>query len=285
MAFAFFFAATWVFLFICMLVYNGGQAIVGTLVGAKVDEVSVGTNLFLGAFKSRILDIECTWGILPITGYTKFRGMSDEPERTEEASESNTESGAANFNQLPIVNRMCILAIGPILNFFIGVIFLAMPVLLGGPRLAVDVDAATQILSTSVPDLSVDDEPIGWRDQWQLLNDTFFAFVNRAITGQSLKGWGGPIGWIVTTSIAGTYSSSAWLSCVGVIGIAWSFLNLLPLPILNGGKLLMLASESVFGAIPANFENGLLLVSLLLALVLYVGLLTIDAYWAIGQFA
>jgi regulator of sigma E protease len=99
--------------------------------------------------------------------------------------------------------------------------------------------------------------------------------LGQLVTGKVGAGLEGPVGIVRRTAFAWTEGVDAFLSFLGLISIAVAFFNLLPVPGLDGGRLLFLGIAAVRGKpVDERFENALTAAGfvLLLSLIAWVTL-------------
>ena len=85
-----------------------------------------------------------------------------------------------------------------------------------------------------------------------------FSFLKRVVTGKgSTKELGGPIVIGQLSGAAARQGLAAFLNFMAIISVNLAVLNLLPIPVLDGGHLVFLFAEGVRGGRPVSAENRL----------------------------
>ena len=85
-----------------------------------------------------------------------------------------------------------------------------------------------------------------------------FSFLKRMVTGKgSTKELGGPIVIGQLSGAAARQGLAAFLNFMAIISVNLAVLNLLPIPVLDGGHLVFLFAEGVRGGRPVSAENRL----------------------------
>lgn len=215
----------------------------GAALGGIVEEVSVGAGPTL--WFCTVRGIKLKFGAIPIGGYTRFLNQEAlQKGETEEGIPVSREEGIP-FEELPIGSRFITIGLGPLSFLCIGVIFFAIAQTLPHSDVVVSSQSNFPIRPTAVPGLSVIPRHADAISQAQLVLNTSLEFFWRVITLQSLQGWGGILGMIVTCSGAGVLATGAWYSCMGAVIFGFGLINLLPLPGYSGGNLLFLLCEAL----------------------------------------
>lgn len=265
MGWIFFVVLTFAAFGLVQAIYTTLQAVVGWLAGATVEAISVGCGP--NVFEKTICGISWRVGAIPVGSYTRFLSPSDEQPPGTDATVSAKSPDKVSFGDVPILGRVATLLIGPLSSAFIGLVCVAVPIWTGGDQVVINDKLPMQLGKTGVPYLTVDQRASTWFGQEQLLANTFVEFSFRAMTFKSLKGWGGYLAWLSTLGSAGVNSPAVWLSCFGVTMIGMGVANLLPVPILNGGYIVLHLTQAVFGRFPPKYvaaANGFGLIFVLL---------------------
>lgn len=83
-------------------------------------------------------------------------------------------------------------------------------------------------------------------------------FIKQLFTRRSLEGTGGPVGIIAATTASAQQGFKVYLLLLAVISINLAVLNLLPLPILDGGQALFYTIEAIIGRrLPDRIKFGI----------------------------
>ena len=251
------------------------QAFVGWGVGATVEVVSVGSGPVL--FEKVIRGVKCRLSAIP-GGYTKFAGQDGDLDH-DNTSESVSPDGVVPYGDVTILGRAVMLLSGPTSSVLIGLACVAIPVLIGADQLVVDAEVPARWAKIGVPNLTVSQQPSTWMGQRELFEKTILEFSIRTATFRSLKGWSGFFGWLSTLGSAGKHSVAAWFTCFGVTMIGIGLLNFLPIPVLNGGHLVFLVVEAVYGKPSERLLIGATYIGMLFVLVMMVRVILADIAW------
>lgn len=95
--------------------------------------------------------------------------------------------------------------------------------------------------------------------------------IMQLVRGIGIKNLSGPIGIYKATETATSVGLEAYFYMMALISLNIGFMNLLPLPILDGGRVLLTFMEAFIGkAIPKRIENILMTMSTLFILFLFI---------------
>jgi regulator of sigma E protease len=199
---------------VVVLVHEFGHFLVARKSGVKVYEFSIGFP-----FSPRLVTLfhhketAFTVRLLPLGGFVSF-------------SKDGDENGADLFSA-SCRARALILSAGSLFNvFFAFVVF--VPVFVVGKHL----DPINALLLSA-------------QTVWEILSGTLLFLMNVFTGHGTMEGVSGPVGIAV---MAGKAASKGILSLcyfAGVLSMSLGIMNLLPLPALDGGHLVMLFVESV----------------------------------------
>jgi regulator of sigma E protease len=199
---------------IIVVVHEFGHFVTARKAGIKVYEFSIGFP-----FSPRLLTLFChketafTVRLLPIGGFVSF-------------SQGGDEDAAALF-EASNNKRALVLSAGSLFNMIFAFIVF-VPVFVFGKHLNL-VDAIWLSANTV----------------WSILSGTIIFFINILTAHGTMDGLSGPVG---IAAIAGQAASKGMLSLfyfTGVLSMSLGIMNLLPLPALDGGHLIMLFIESI----------------------------------------
>ena len=95
--------------------------------------------------------------------------------------------------------------------------------------------------------------------------------LGQLFVGQGLENLSGPVGVFEVTSQAVSQGFSSYLLLIGLLSLNVGIFNALPLPILDGGRVLILLIEAIIRR-PLNEKviNGLMYASMIIILGLFV---------------
>jgi regulator of sigma E protease len=197
-----------------VLVHEFGHFLAARRAGVKVYEFSIGfpfSPKVLTFFRHK--ETEFTLRLLPLGGFVSFSQEGDE--------------GAKGLFAAPYSARAAILSAGSLSNSVFAFLLL-VPVFIIGK----DVPLADAI-SASAGTL------------WAIVSGTFLFIFNIFSGNGSVESLTGPVG---IAHLAGQAAAKGFLSLMyftGILSMSLGVMNLLPLPALDGGQLLMLAVETV----------------------------------------
>jgi regulator of sigma E protease len=197
-----------------VVVHEFGHFIAARKAGIKVYEFSIGFP-----FSPRVITLfrhketEFTLRLLPLGGFVSF---------SKDGGEDNTALFEASYSK-----RAIILSAGSLFNIlFAFLVFISVFMMSKHLNL---IDAIGLSANTL----------------WEILSGTMM-FILNIFTGQgTMEGLSGPVG---IAAIAGKAASKGILNLLyftGVLSMSLGIMNLLPLPALDGGHLVMLLIESV----------------------------------------
>lgn len=196
-----------------VLVHELGHFLAARRAGVRVYEFSIGFP-----FSPRIVTLfrhqetEFTLRLLPLGGFVSFSRDGDE-----EAMEL---FGASRMHRLQIMSA------GSVFNIVFA--FFAFIVVFAGK----DMHLGAAILSSA-------------KTIWAMMSGTA-EFLARAFTGQgAMDGLAGPVGIAVIAGKAAAKGLLNLLYFTGMLSLSLGVMNLLPLPALDGGQLVMLLVEAI----------------------------------------
>lgn len=199
-----------------VIVHELGHFLVARFFGIRVDEFGIGFPPRAGKlFEWKGTPFTLNW--LPFGGFVKIFGESPEPLELSLRSEGNSQpTPTAPSDSFQNKNRgiqAAVLMGGVIFNFLFAWILLAL-------------------VSHSV---------------FSGLNNTltFTYEIVKALTHFSLSEVAGPVGIIGIVSEAGRLGIAPLLTLTALISINLSIINLLPIPALDGGRLLFVGIEAI----------------------------------------
>jgi membrane-associated protease RseP (regulator of RpoE activity) len=290
MEIGFYILATVFMLHGCTFLYTYLQAIIGSQFGARALIIRVGTNVYFNPITLTLGPTRYEFGVIPFLGFTKFLGQDDEASdhdealyeealRNEDWNAGNDEEPIRRFPELSIFGRLCVMISGPVSSIALGVVLLLVPVVMQWPQVAVGESIETKVSPVSVPHLGISGSSSTVDGQTEFVQETIVEFWRRIFEFESKEGWGGPFAWFVTCGAVGSVSPEAWISCVALICLANGLMNLLPIPSLNGGHIVLLFFEAIFGRMREPTELRITVWGLLAMLGVYAYLLSFDYVW------
>lgn len=197
-----------------VLVHELGHFLAARKAGVKVYEFSIGfpfTPKIVTLFKHR--ETEFTLRLLPLGGFVSFSREGDEE--------------AKELFEASSLNRVLILSAGSLSN--IGFAFLIfIPVFTAGKHLPI-----TQAVQSSAQTV------------WSVIGGTA-DFLAKTISGQgSWDGIAGPVGIAVLAGKAAAKGILNVVNFTAMLSLSLGVMNLLPLPALDGGQLILTLVEAV----------------------------------------
>lgn len=218
---------------VATLLYVWSQAIVGRSFGATVEQISVGMGPVIWSWHHS--GTEWRLSALPFGGYTKFYG-DDESD--------GSQLDKRRFTDTSVLGRALVMMVGPTSNGLLGILLLLVPVSTQGRQLISYSPVETQLKPTGVPGLGLSEEKSTVVGQYRVFDESFVEYF-RALHFARSDDWGGPVTFVITCGVAARSDIYAWVSCTGILLVGIMVVNLVPMPALNGGHLLILFLESV----------------------------------------
>ncbi len=240
---------------IVTLVYCVAMAVVARAFGVGVKVVSVGLGPRIWTHCSDRWEFQLK--LIPVGGWIRL------------ADEENEGPVEERFSSASWSTKSLVFLAGPVSSFLVGSLLLATPVWSGGTQIVVIPGSESALHHSGLGPLVVSDQPASYRGQLELFDQTAWQILVRLLTFQSLGDFSGPVGWVRTAAEAGRTSLFAAVSLIGVAAWFNALSNLLPIPTLNGGHLVLLPVYSERIRIGLSYIGlgliGLLLLRLVLA--------------------
>ncbi len=199
---------------IVVLVHELGHFLAARRAGVKVYEFSIGfpfSPKIITLFRHR--ETEFTLRLLPLGGFVGFSKEGDEK--------------AADLFEASLCNRALIMSAGSLFNIAFAFLLFTVVFALGKHLPVPDAIAASA------------------KTVWSIISGTM-GFIIKAFSGQGYwEGLSGPVG---IATIAGKAAAAGILNLLhftAMLSMSLGILNLLPLPALDGGQLLMLTIEAI----------------------------------------
>jgi membrane-associated protease RseP (regulator of RpoE activity) len=285
--------------------YCLSMAIVGRVAGIAVDECAIGVGLVLFRFSLGSIPVTCK--LIPISGYTKFRNLNDgepllerhrnpRPDRKNahiessmgdnpwryESAEELLESSAAkhgSFTAAPYLVRLGILLCGPLTSCLAGLTLIALPVWMESQSRLVRFGNGKLVEPSGVPDLRLEQASPTQRSQLTLAEQSAGHYLRRLLLFRPLEGWGGGVACLVTSAAVAVESPWGWATLVGILALSHAVINLLPIPILNGGHILLATYAALFGPLGDRAWTRVNIAGFVFVLVVYARVLWLDFTW------
>jgi membrane-associated protease RseP (regulator of RpoE activity) len=257
-------------------VYVISAALLGKALGVQVERVTIGFAVprWLGVvWRGRCWEWEI--GAWP-GGSTKFAAKPNNPN---DALGSSGEQ-VRYLDDLSTWERAAMLTIGPLSNFAVGVILLVVAVVLPTPQLTLTTASEGTIKPVSVSGLVLSERQTTVAGQQRFVLDISAFLAPRYGYLKSINDCGGVIGAILTCGAVAKESPRGWLTCIGTLAVINAWVNLLPIPTLNGGHLAFLSWQAIFGRpVPEKWLIRLSLIGLTMVLLVMGRILLADAMW------
>jgi membrane-associated protease RseP (regulator of RpoE activity) len=287
--------------------YVTAQAMIGHRFGIDVEVVCVGYDFFGAGLKRQGKHWEWRLGLFPLGGYTKFRNDYEagdiatevfpigreiptvKADWHDDASLERTFGDLAPvqgdssglFQDAPSLLKICIALVGPIIYLAFGLMLIAAPVLMREFQLQHRYRTETEIWPTALGGLVLVPAPSTMSGQLELVQSIGVESVNKYILFRPLDGWGGPVGTALTCGASGRHAAHTWMTLVGALVLLMGLYNLIPLPVLNGGNVVITLVEWVIRR-PIRESRPMVFATfcgLIVALIVFGRLLVADAIW------
>jgi regulator of sigma E protease len=197
-----------------VVVHEFGHFVTARKAGIKVYEFSIGFPFSPRLFTLfRHKETAFTVRLLPIGGFVSF---------SQDGDEDATELFEASHNK-----RMLVLSAGSLSNIFFAFIVF-VPVFIIGQHLNF-LDALLLSAKTI----------------WEILSGTIIFILNISTGHGTMDGLSGPVGIAILAGQAASKGIVSLFYFTGVLSMSLGIMNLLPLPALDGGHLIMLLIESI----------------------------------------
>jgi membrane-associated protease RseP (regulator of RpoE activity) len=183
---------------------------------------------------TRIADTEFVLAALPLGGYVSIAGLDSMP-RTANAKKSQTQAKKL-FTSKPYYQKALIILGGILFNILFGFLALALT---------------------------------GSEQTKQALNQLF-----KTLQQKESGGFIGPIGIITLITQSARIGFKVFLLLLGILSINLAFINLLPIPFLDGGQLLALTLTTMHISTPTSIRDSITSI-LLLLLILFIIYITV----------
>jgi membrane-associated protease RseP (regulator of RpoE activity) len=299
---ALFIVLTLLFIWVMTALYCLTMALVGRAAGISVERCAVG----IGPTVSRltIRGIPIVVKPIPFSGRTKFRDRGDDAPFTSVggnlmADDAAQSSDRVQFDQATVdsqrdVNspdsfqaasypvRVAVLLSGPLTSILLGLVLLALPVWAKAEKRLARFGGGELIEPSGVPDLRLETSPPSDTTQLQAVRQTAGDYFTRMISFRPLEGWGGYVACVVTSAVIASQSPWGWITCMGIVALSNGCLSLLPIPLLNGGRLVLETVGAVFAPVGERAFTRLSMIGLALILMAIGRMIWLDVTWLVG---
>lgn len=238
-----------------VFIHEGGHFIVAKLCKVKVNEFAIGFGKTI--WQKQIKETKYALRLIPLGGFVSMEGES-------EASEDK-----GSFTKASIPKRISIVAAGALVNILFGILiyFILM---------------ATVGIQFTDPekDTILNRIYYGAQGTGQFIVELGNSIKSIFTQGISINEMTGPVG--ISEIVIQTTNFSNYIYIMAVISISLGITNLLPIPALDGGKILFLIIEAIRRK-PLKIETEAMIqmvgFSLLIALSLYVTYKDVIRIW------
>lgn len=211
-----------------IFIHEGGHFIVAKLCKVKVNEFAIGFGRKI--FQKQKGETKYTLRLIPLGGFVSMEG---ETEYSEEQG---------SFTKASIPKRMAIVAAGGIVNILFAVIVYFIVML--NIMYVNDIPGVPDTLSSKIGYVATQTGEFAFS-----AIDSLKMLVTGRVTTNDLMG---PIG--ISTIISQTNNFREFFYMMALISLSLGITNLLPIPALDGGKLLLLLIEAIRRK-PLKLEN------------------------------
>ncbi len=189
-----------------IFIHEGGHFLIAKLCKVKVNEFAIGFGQIIWKREGR--ETKYALRLIPLGGFVSMEGEDEESENER------------SFSKASIPKRIAIVAAGAIVNILFGLVayFILVAVVYKDVIIAFQ---ATEGMVSSI-----------------------FESLKMLFTGNiGIKDLSGPIG--ISNAVSNTTTLSNYIYIISVISVSLGVTNLLPIPALDGGKILLLIIEAI----------------------------------------
>ena len=189
-----------------IFIHEGGHFLVAKLCKVKVNEFAIGFGPTI--WKKEGKETKYAIRLIPLGGFVSMEG---------EDIESESEN---SFSKASIPKRIAIVAAGAIVNILFGII------------------AYFILVAIICKDIFIAYQATGG------LISSIFESLKMLFSGNlGIKDLSGPVG--ISSVVSGVTTFASYIYIISVISISLGITNLLPIPALDGGKILLLIIEAI----------------------------------------
>lgn len=197
-----------------IFIHEGGHFLVAKLCKVKVNEFAIGFGPTI--WKNQGKETKYALRLIPLGGFVSMEGE-------EEASEQE-----GSFSKASIPKRLAIVFAGPIVNIVFAIIVFFIVHLIAGLTSIGDFGLSMQYAAESLGDF---------------LSQTFISLGNLFTGKIGIDQMVGPVG--IGGIVASTTGFLSFVNLMAIISLSLGITNLLPIPALDGGKILLLIIEAI----------------------------------------
>lgn len=201
-----------------VLIHEGGHFTVAKLCKVKVNEFSIGFGKSI--WKKQTNETLYTIRIIPLGGYVSMEGETESSEKE------------GSFSKASIPKRIAIVAAGAIVNIIFGILLYFILISVAGLQFA-DPTKDTIINRIYYGAIETKEFIFSLGESIKLL------FTN----GISVDQMTGPVG--ISEIVTKTTGFANYIYILAIISVSLGITNLLPIPALDGGKIVILIIEAI----------------------------------------
>jgi membrane-associated protease RseP (regulator of RpoE activity) len=238
---------------IIVVIHELGHLLVAKMFRFKVETFSVGFGPRIAGFRLRETDYRIS--AIPLGGYVKMADANPF---------GDIACGSQEFISKPKYQRFLVAAAGPVMNGVLAVVLLAGLFMYGTP---VAQTATSEPVVVRLGFVDAVERSIDMNTQYALL---IVEMLGKLVQGEgSMKDLEGPVGIVRISGQAMDQGFPALIVLMALISLNLGIMNILPIPILDGGTMLLLILEWIMGRnLSAHFKERIVQVSLVFLLAL-----------------
>ena len=189
-----------------IFIHEGGHFLIAKLCRVKVNEFAIGFGPTI--WKREGKETKYALRLIPLGGFVSMEGEDEESENER------------SFSKASIPKRIAIVAAGAIVNILFGLIVYFILVAVVYKDIFIAIQSTGGMISS------------------------IFESLKMLFTGNiGIKDLSGPIG--ISNVVSNTTTLSNYIYIISVISVSLGVTNLLPIPALDGGKILLLIIEAI----------------------------------------
>ena len=189
-----------------IFIHEGGHFLVAKICKVKVNEFAIGFGPTI--WKKDGKETKYALRLIPLGGFVSMEGENEESENER------------SFSKASIPKRIAIVVAGAIVNILFGLIVYFILILVMYKNISIATQATGEFILT------------------------IFESVKMLFTGNvGINDLSGPIG--ISNAVSNTTTLSNYIYIISVISVSLGVTNLLPIPALDGGKILLLIIEAI----------------------------------------
>ncbi len=189
-----------------IFIHEGGHFLVAKICKVKVNEFAIGFGPTI--WKKDGKETKYALRLIPLGGFVSMEGEDEESENER------------SFSKASISKRIAIVVAGAIVNILFGLIAYFILILVMYKNISIATQATGEFILT------------------------IFESLKMLFTGNvGINDLSGPIG--ISSAVSSTTTLTNYIYIIAVISVSLGVTNLLPIPALDGGKILLLIIEAI----------------------------------------